>query len=54
MRDPEAVHRARLYVHGPDQATLIVNDLKLGESRSRVVRWAHWSTDGYFSSLTIR
>src|SRR5262249_8684349 len=46
--------KARLYVNGADQPTLIVNDLKLGDARGPVALWAHWSTDAYFSSLTIR
>lgn len=46
--------KARLYVNGADQPTLVVNDLKLGETREQVALWAHWSTDPYFSSLTIK
>jgi hypothetical protein len=45
---------AQLYVNGADQPTLIVNDLKLGESRGQVALWAYWTTDAYFSNLTIK
>jgi len=46
--------KARLYVNGSDQPCLIVNDLKLGETHGQIALWAHWSTDAYFSNLTIR
>lgn len=45
---------AQLYINGADQPSLIVNDLKLGDSRGQIALWAHSSTDGYFSNLTIR
>jgi hypothetical protein len=45
--------QARLYVNGADQPALIVNDLKLGESRGQIALWAHWTTDAYFSNLTV-
>jgi len=46
--------KAQLYVNGSDQPCLIVNDLKLGETHGRIALWANWSTDAYFSNLTIR
>ncbi|HXJ82561.1 MAG TPA: hypothetical protein VMS64_28230 [Candidatus Methylomirabilis sp.] len=46
--------KARLYVHGADQPALVVNDLKLGATRGQVALWAQWSTDSYFSNLTIK
>jgi len=46
--------QARLYVNGADQPVLIVNDLKLGETRGQIGLWAHWTTDAYFSNLTIK
>jgi hypothetical protein len=46
--------KAQLYVNGAEQPCLIVNDLKLGEGHGRIALWAHSSTDGYFSNLTIR
>jgi hypothetical protein len=44
---------ARLYVNGAEQPCLIVNDLKLGESHGQIALWAHWTTDAYFSNLTV-
>jgi len=44
---------ARLYVNGAAQPCLIVNDLKLGESRGQVGLWAFVATDAYFSDLRI-
>ena len=46
--------RAVLYVNGSNQPCLIVNDLKLGETRGQVGFWGEWSTDAYFSNLAIR
>jgi hypothetical protein len=46
--------KAALYVNGGDQPCLIVNDLKLGETHGQVGFWGQWSTDAYFSKLTIR
>jgi hypothetical protein len=44
---------AKLYVNEADQPTLIVNDLKLGESGGQVALWSHATTDGYFSYLQV-
>jgi hypothetical protein len=46
--------KAKLYVNGADQPCLIVNDLKLGESRGRVALWTGSDTEGYFSNLRIK
>ena len=46
--------KARLYVNGALQPGLIVNDLKLGESRGKIALWSTVETDGYFSNLTIK
>ena len=46
--------KAELYVNGSDQPCLIVNDLKRGETHGQIALWANWSTDAYFSNLTIR
>jgi hypothetical protein len=46
--------KAQLYVNGADQPCLIVNDLKLGDTRGQIALWAHTTTDGYFSNLTVR
>ena len=45
--------KAKLYVNGDAQPCLIVNDLKLGESRGRVALWAGSDTEAYFSHLRI-
>lgn len=45
---------ARLYVNGAEQPCLIARDLKNGVVRGQIGLWAHVSTDGYFSNLTVR
>lgn len=45
--------RAQLYVNGADQPCLIVNDLKLGDTRGSVAFWAGTDTQAYFSNLAI-
>lgn len=44
---------ARLFVHGASQPTLVVNDLKRGDSPGRIALWAHVETDAYFGTLAI-
>ena len=44
---------ARLYVNGAAQPCLMVNDLKLGQTRGQIALWAHWTTDSYFSNVKI-
>jgi hypothetical protein len=44
---------AKLYVNGAEQPCLIVNDLKLGDSRGQIGLWAFVATDAYFSNLAI-
>ena len=46
--------KAQLYVNGANQPCLIVNDLKLGDTHGQIALWAHSSTDGYFSNLTVQ
>ena len=46
--------RARLYVNGATQPTLIVNDLKLGDTHGAIALWSHTFTDGYFANLRVR
>jgi hypothetical protein len=46
--------KAQLYVNGAARPALVVNDLKLGDSRGQIALWAHNSTDAYFSNLTIK
>jgi hypothetical protein len=45
--------RARLYVHGAAQPSLIVNDLKLEPQAGGVALWVGPGTEGYFSNLKI-
>ena len=45
---------ARLYVHGASQPSLIVNDLKLGDSSGGVALWIGPGTEGYFTGLDIK
>jgi hypothetical protein len=46
--------KAQLYVNGAPRPCLIVNDLKLGETRGQVALWIGADTEAYFSNLTIR
>ena len=45
--------RARLFVNGAPQPSLIVNDLKLGEGHGAIALWARISSDAYFSNLRV-
>ena len=44
---------AKLYVHGNAQPTLIVNDLKQGDSQGAVALWVGPGTDAHFSNFKI-
>jgi hypothetical protein len=47
--------RARLYVHGQEQATLIVNDVKSGASaKGSVALWIGPGTVAHFRNLTVQ
>ena len=46
--------RARLYVHGQEQPTLVVNDLKSGANgRGAVALWLDRGTVAHFRNLTV-
>jgi hypothetical protein len=46
--------RARLYIHGQEQPTLIVNDLKTGaQGKGGVALWIDQGTVAHFRNLTI-
>jgi hypothetical protein len=45
--------KARLHVHGAEQPTLIVNDLKQGEVPGKVALWIGQGTEAYFSNLRV-
>jgi len=49
-----AGRRAQLHVHGAGQPCLIVNELKLGDTRGSIALWVGVDTDGYFSNLTVK
>jgi hypothetical protein len=44
---------AKLYVNGATQPTLLVNDLKLGDSQGGIALWIGPETEGYFANLTV-
>jgi hypothetical protein len=46
-------HRARLYVNGAGQPSLIVNDLKMEPREGGVALWVGPGTEGYFEGLKI-
>ena len=45
--------KAKLYVHGASQPSLIVNDLKLGESSGAIGLWVGPGTVAHFSNLRV-
>jgi hypothetical protein len=46
--------RARLYVHGQEQPTLIVNDVKTGaQGRGKIALWLGPGTVAHFRNLTV-
>jgi hypothetical protein len=46
--------KARLYINGGEQPSLIVNDLKLGDSHGAVALWAAFTTDAYFAEVSAK
>lgn len=45
--------KARLYVHGNQQPTLVVSDLKLGQTKGAIALWIGPGTLAHFSNLRI-
>ena len=45
--------KARLYVNGGPQPVLVVNDLKLGDSKGNVALWIGVGTEAYFNNLRL-
>jgi len=43
----------RLYVNGASQPTLVVNDLKLGDTTGTVALWIGVGTEAYFTNLRL-
>ena len=46
--------KMRLYLHGSSQPTLVVNDLKAGNTQGSVALWIGVGTEAYFANLRIR
>jgi len=46
--------KAKLFVGNNAQPSLIVNDLKHGQSHGKIALWVGQDTDGYFSNLTVK
>ena len=46
--------KARLYVNGAAQPSLIVNDLRAGDSSGAIALWSYTSSEAYFTNLRIR
>lgn len=46
-------NKAKLYVGGVEQPTLLVNDLKLGEKAGAIGLWVGPGTDAYFADLKV-
>jgi hypothetical protein len=46
--------KAKLYVHGAQQPTLVVNDLKQGQSKGAIALWVGTGTVAHFSNLRIQ
>jgi hypothetical protein len=45
--------KARLFVHGNSQPTLIVNDLRMGQAKGAVALWLGPGTEAHFRNLKI-
>ena len=46
--------KMRLYVNGATEPTLLVNDLKLGDSSGAVALWIGVGTEAYFTNLRLK
>ena len=46
--------RAQLSINGADQPCLIVNDLKLGETRGQIGLWMGAGSEAFFSKLVVK
>ncbi len=44
---------AQLYLNHAQQPSLIVSDLKLGDSNGAIALWIGSETDTYFSNVTV-
>jgi hypothetical protein len=48
-----SARQAQLYVNDAEQPCLVVNDLKLGETRGQIALWIGSGTEAYFSSVVV-
>jgi hypothetical protein len=46
--------QAHLYVHGAEQPCLVVNDLKLSETRGQIALWIGSGTEAHFSRVVVK
>ncbi len=46
--------QAQLFVNGAEQPCLIVNDLKLGDTRGKIALWTSRSTVAHFRNLVVQ
>ena len=46
--------QAKLYVNEAEQPCLVVNDLKLGETRGQIALWIGSGTEAYFSKVVVK
>jgi hypothetical protein len=53
LRIEVAGNKARLFINGASQPSLVVNDLKHGQSRGAIALWTRISSDAYFSNLRV-
>ncbi|MBC7895298.1 MAG: hypothetical protein H7066_07780 [Cytophagaceae bacterium] len=53
MKIEVAGTKARLFVNGASQPSLVVNDLRLGEGGGKIALWARISSEAYFSNLRV-
>jgi hypothetical protein len=44
---------ARLYINDAPQPVLVVNDLKLGDTKGAVALWIGIGTEAYFANLRV-
>jgi hypothetical protein len=53
LRIEVAGAKARLYINGAMQPSLVVNDLKHGASHGKIALWARISSEAYFANLRV-
>ena len=48
-----SARQAQLVVHSAEQPCLVVNDLKLGDTRGQIALWIGSGTEAYFSKVVV-